>query len=662
SGNSNESNFAVENLSSGTYNLFVTDATGAEYIQENILLIAASSFPFEFKEITITNSSNGFHNGIIEVNLTGGIPPYSIRWSGASLGIVTELQDSTFAIDQLRQGEYEITASDNAGHQRKTSISLSHDNIPIPPCDRPLDIVILNDVSGSVTSLEYDDSKQYFLEFLQNINIGIGSEDNRAAIIEWSHTSEQSVQIPMTGDLSILQDYLNFDRVFNGANDVDDALLYGKNYLNDVARPGAERVIVFATDVTSSEITPSFAVLAGELKSAGYHLVTVVFDESYGNPYLRELFREVASDDLLAFSALSFSQLDQNLAEVLVSLYMCPISSGNLATSFFGRDGAINILSIEQRNPCIDSHYIQITIEIEAAQQLHIPIGTPITFYDSNPVTSEVAPVFVWELPCQIPAGVMEIFTVTLPVTETDDIFAVFNDDGIQSTPLVFPVTNTEEVKYSNNLASIIDYELPQPTVATEDVTLSVCQGETIVYNNMLLAAGDTQEFIFQSYSGCDSTVTVSVVEHPNNNEVLDLEVCPGEVVYFDGVELYIGEERTFVFTNTNGCDSTIIVKVLEKKGLDELISPNAFSPNGDGINDCFQPYIADNDLFYSYQLHIYDRWGELIFKTIDPNDCWDGSINDYAGSSGTYVWFVEITTEGCRNLIVSHGDVVLLR
>ncbi|MDR1792201.1 MAG: gliding motility-associated C-terminal domain-containing protein, partial [Bacteroidales bacterium] len=58
---------------------------------------------------------------------------------------------------------------------------------------------------------------------------------------------------------------------------------------------------------------------------------------------------------------------------------------------------------------------------------------------------------------------------------------------------------------------------------------------------------------------------------------------------------------------------------------------PNTFTPNGDGLNDVWQPIIT-NCYLSDYQLFIYDRWGQLLFLTTDPNFAWDGTVN------GTFV------------------------
>jgi gliding motility-associated-like protein len=72
---------------------------------------------------------------------------------------------------------------------------------------------------------------------------------------------------------------------------------------------------------------------------------------------------------------------------------------------------------------------------------------------------------------------------------------------------------------------------------------------------------------------------------------------------------------------------------------VSSLIVPNAFSPNGDGINDFFSP--SDTNLSF-YTCKIFNRWGNLIFETTNPNQFWDGKYNGGDCVDGTYFYLIE--------------------
>ncbi len=56
---------------------------------------------------------------------------------------------------------------------------------------------------------------------------------------------------------------------------------------------------------------------------------------------------------------------------------------------------------------------------------------------------------------------------------------------------------------------------------------------------------------------------------------------------------------------------------------MEALKIPTAFSPNEDGLNDEF--FIEGNCNKKEYSLQIFNRWGELIFSSLDANETWDG-------------------------------------
>lgn len=68
---------------------------------------------------------------------------------------------------------------------------------------------------------------------------------------------------------------------------------------------------------------------------------------------------------------------------------------------------------------------------------------------------------------------------------------------------------------------------------------------------------------------------------------------------------------------------------------------PNAFTPNGDTYNDefCLQGW---DECVASFQIFIYDRWGERLFQSQDPSFCWDGYFNGKLLNAGVYIYFIK--------------------
>lgn len=89
---------------------------------------------------------------------------------------------------------------------------------------------------------------------------------------------------------------------------------------------------------------------------------------------------------------------------------------------------------------------------------------------------------------------------------------------------------------------------------------------------------------------------------------------------------------------------------------------PNAFSPNDDGINDNFGLLGSCN--IFEYKLIIFDRWGNLVFKTTKPSDYWDGKYRGVTMSVGIYVYFMDVVYISENNLpykFKSIGNITLI-
>jgi gliding motility-associated-like protein len=68
--------------------------------------------------------------------------------------------------------------------------------------------------------------------------------------------------------------------------------------------------------------------------------------------------------------------------------------------------------------------------------------------------------------------------------------------------------------------------------------------------------------------------------------------------------------------------------------------APNAFTPNGDGINDELCLFGWD-ECVNSFHMMIYDRWGSKVFETNDADFCWDGKYKGKLLDPGVYVYFI---------------------
>ena len=109
---------------------------------------------------------------------------------------------------------------------------------------------------------------------------------------------------------------------------------------------------------------------------------------------------------------------------------------------------------------------------------------------------------------------------------------------------------------------------------------------------------------------------------------------------------------------DSNGCSSTDQIHIKVFKGPDIYV-PNAFTPNGDGLNDILRAVPIGIQAFRYFA--IYNRDGQRVFFTANPAIGWDGNIGNLKQGTNGFVWVAE-GTDYKGNLIKRTGTVILIR
>lgn len=128
---------------------------------------------------------------------------------------------------------------------------------------------------------------------------------------------------------------------------------------------------------------------------------------------------------------------------------------------------------------------------------------------------------------------------------------------------------------------------------------------------------------------------------------------------------------RNFMFGDTvsvfayfvdpsGGCSDTVFFPNLlpPTAAFFSLPIPNVFTPNGDGVNECFKPNILPG-FETCYTMVIYNRWGRKVFETDETNTCWNGQIKADGAEASEGVYFYIITLEGGKTY---NGTVMLAK
>lgn len=115
----------------------------------------------------------------------------------------------------------------------------------------------------------------------------------------------------------------------------------------------------------------------------------------------------------------------------------------------------------------------------------------------------------------------------------------------------------------------------------------------------------------------------------------------------------------TLTTQNAAGCSDSIVYQFIVVNEAFSWYIPNAFSPNDDYTNEVFRPYFPD---FVEYTLGIFDRWGNIVFKSTSVSDVWDGKMDGKLLPPDVYTYSIEFRLPTDNKQVKKIGSVTLLR
>lgn len=176
------------------------------------------------------------------------------------------------------------------------------------------------------------------------------------------------------------------------------------------------------------------------------------------------------------------------------------------------------------------------------------------------------------------------------------------------------------------------------------------------------IQASETGEYwvTITNNAGCMGTDTVNVVEPVSYDLKVEVETCPGVEVPLSipmgNAVAYLWDDGStererdvpgevgfyaFAVVDQFGCVHLDTAEVTLFDSEVQLFTPNAFSPNGDGINDTFQ-FLGYGEK--EIDLTIFNRWGEQLYWTDSMAKPWDGTFNGTEVTNDVYVYVLKYT------------------
>lgn len=107
--------------------------------------------------------------------------------------------------------------------------------------------------------------------------------------------------------------------------------------------------------------------------------------------------------------------------------------------------------------------------------------------------------------------------------------------------------------------------------------------------------------------------------------------------------------------------DTTVKTFLIDGDTANEIFIPNAFTPNNDGLNDCYRirGVSAKCD---EYKVQIYNRWGEIYYESTDPSQCWNGKNEAGTPASGGVYYYIMSIHKRDQEKMEKHGTITLIR
>lgn len=577
------------NLPAGEYTVYISDTIGCE---DSATVTITEPTPLEISD-TITHATCNEANGTATVEVNGGTAPYTYSWN-------TTPEQTTAEATTLGAGTYTATITDSSGCTDSTSVTIDATGA----------------VDASVTTSHVQCNKG-------NDGTAIAEADGGTApfTYSWNTTPEQT-----TAEITELEagSYTVTITDSAGCKDTATATITEPSPIvidTTVTQPTCSvngEIIASVTGGTSPyaylwDTSPAQTTATAEDLSAGTYTLKVTDDHDCRDsievtlntpPFPAADFRYTPG--CAGETANIFTDESTAPAQGTITGRTWDIesASGTITstdrdpTHLFETHGTYNTtLTVTADNGCSDS----LTRAIEVHPVPEVNFGPPkegcspvcIDFRDSSTVASGEITSWAWEFEDE--SGVH--------TSGEEAPSHCFEAEGTYDVSL--RVTTGEGCSAALTRDDIV-HAHPSPDVSLSDTT--ICSEEQDEGNMPTFNAGEGAEYTW----------------YPSGEKEQKIKVSnPGSY----SVEV----------TNEWGCVGEATANV-EEACPPRVFVPTAFSPDGDGFNDVHEVQTAHVG---DYQLLIFNRWGEIIFESRDPNHYWDGIYKNEPMPVGVYPWVV---------------------
>ncbi|MCW3107660.1 MAG: hypothetical protein JWQ09_2166, partial [Segetibacter sp.] len=639
---------SINNVAAGTYTLTVKDANGCTRTDE--VIIKRSSMVAIAGIIPSDVLCNGQLNGAATATVVAGTAPYSYKWSNGAVSYTGN------PLQNVASGSYRLTVTDSAGCVATSDVTINQPaplahavNIIPATCGTP---------NGSATVTESGGTAPYIYTWSPSGENGPSttnlSKGDYISYITDSHQCTDSVYIHIT----------NLGGVSATITDTKDVTCYGDN--NGSAT------------VSAAGVLPPFTYAW----SAGGGTTATANNLTAGN------YNVTVTDKQGCTATASTTIGEPTAIQTKVSNNNTTCNNSNGSATVVATSGAVpytytwmpgNYTSSTISNLAAAHYWVTVT-DSHGCSKIDSAVIAPST----NPVIDSIIHTDISCFAKQDGTALAKVSRGTAPYKFAWTTgSSTFTTERIQNLPAGnyhLKVTDVTGCTTSGNTA-IAEPEALQLSVATVHTTCGSDNGSAA-----LNASGGITPYRYQWSTGSSENTITNIsagayhVKCTDANGCIatandvkinssfpirislgnDTSICPGNEVLLNPGRFknYTWQDNshnaTFkavqkgVYTvsviDSIGCTASASVKV--DINCNDIVFPDAFTPNGDGHNDAFGP-LGTLPAVKDYTLTIYSRWGQAIFSSSNPYKKWDGKFNALDIGTGAFVWIATYSFNG---------------